>query len=599
MKCGVLAGQFKLGRRPAAIGRNASSLLLNHFDICRFVLSKELRSKSFEFKPSEWAVIFTVPIRAKVSREESTMIRRIEMLAVAILMAIPLHAAVYQYKAPVGTRTAYLWVPPQARHVRGIVFAMENMLERNWLEDPIVRQACAREKLGIVWLSAGDASDHLITWEMSPASAHAIEQMFVDLAKVSGFVEIEYVPLILTGHSFNGRMWLLTRRIPDRVIAVAPIRSYPLPGSLGFDGIPMLYIVGQTTELPEFNDGKPGDRDFYLPRLQMSALALRQSSDENLLGVAVEAGGTHTDWSQNQARLLAMFLEDACKYRLPRDAPHSGPVQLRPVAPQSGWLADATGMEPERYRPAPYAKYRGDPKQAYWFFDGAIARAAMALAGDRKPRELQMPTFVDAGKPLPVEMDGYVHPPLHLEDDGVTFNVSGGFLPVIPAGLVGAGKPLGHGTPAFTFRVIMGPVMQVGPHTFRVQFDRQQPRDIMIEVEQPADGRYRHAVQPAKIHFPPVLREGKPQKITFPAITDRKRGVPAVRLNATSDSGLPVSYYVDAGPAEVSGDLLRITQIPARSVPPIEITVVAYQWGRMGTDAVQSAVSVKRSFLLR
>src|SRR5258705_13952010 len=60
--------------------------------------------------------------------------------------------AVYEYSVAVGERTAYLWIPPQCRHVRGIIMSLSNLTERRWLEDAIIRQAAAEEGLGIIWL---------------------------------------------------------------------------------------------------------------------------------------------------------------------------------------------------------------------------------------------------------------------------------------------------------------------------------------------------------------------------------------------------------------------------------------------------------------
>jgi hypothetical protein len=135
--------------------------------------------------------------------------------------------------------------------------------------------------------------------------------------------------------------------------------------------------------------------------------------------------------------------------------------------------------------------------------------------------------------------------------------------------------------------------------TFRVQFDRQGPGgDIWIEEEHPGDERYRHAVQPGKMHIPERLAEGNPQTIRWPAIGDQPARVENVKLNAVASSGLPVDYYVVAGPAIVDGHTLRLTPIPVKSKYPVKVTVVAYQWGRMVAPLYQSAEPVTREFYL-
>ena len=52
-----------------------------------------------------------------------------------------------------------------------------------------------------------------------------------------------------------------------------------------------------------------------------------------------------------------------------------------------------------------------------------------------------------------------------------------------------------------------------------------------------------------------------------------------MKLQATSDSGLAVRYYVESGPAVIEGETLQLSDVPKRAVFPIKITVVAYQYG--------------------
>ncbi|HWK05047.1 MAG TPA: serine hydrolase [Puia sp.] len=531
---------------------------------------------------------------------------------------------IYQYSVPVGGRTAYLWIPPACRQVRGVILAMENALELNWMNDPIIRKEAAADGLAMIWLSDGKPTD--ITWEMKPEAVQALDKLFYDLALESGYAEIGKAPIIVTGHSWNGRMaWTYPAARAERVIASIPIRTYPMPDSLLFSGIPLCYMVGQTTELPEFSDGSPGDRDFFWPVVRRTALALRSKNEDNLIGVVTYPGGCHMDWSDEQSRFLALFIHKACQYRLPkRGAAGNGETVLRKIVRSSGWLTDSGGMEADRFAPAPYKQYKGDPKSAYWFFDEEMARAAVAFNGDRKKRKLQMVSFVQKGVApdgavaaedavLPVAKNGYVKYKFSPEADGLTFKVGGGFLEKIPEGLIGAGNVLGHagdgrsgGNPAsFTFRVTMGPAIQVGPDEFRIQFSRQKPRNVMIMATQSGDAIYRRAPQPALVEILAKLTQGQEQSIDFPVIADQKVGLRAqglnlrvLGLNARSGSGLPVRYYVLAGPARVEGDSLRITEIPVRSRYPVKVTVVAYQWGRVVAPLYQSAEPVKREFYI-
>jgi len=507
-------------------------------------------------------------------------------------------ASVYQYQVKVETRTAFLWIPPHCKYVRGIIFAMENALEKNWMEDPIVRKAAEDEDLAMVFLADGTPGTlTTITYEMKPAARQLLDKMFVDMATISGYTELKSAPLILTGHSWNGRAaWTYTSANPGRVIIAIPIRTYPMPDTLQLSGVPLCYIVGQTTELPQYSDGRPGDRDFFWPIVRHTALALRAQNESNLIGVVTYPGGCHMDWSDDQSQFLALLIHKACKYRLPDEKPADGKVSLRPITPDMGWVTDTGGMDPDRHLPAPYRKYKGDPKRAYWFFDKELALAARTFNGDRKPRSKQMITFIKGKDTLPVKKNGYIDLPLETQNDGMHFTVKGGFLQQVPEGLIDAGDPLGHAANgAFSFRVVMGPCVQEGPDSFRIAFDRQKPRNIMIMATQPGDDNYRRALQPAVITILPVLTNGPPQTIDFPEIKDQPASSKPIPLHAVASSGLPVSYYVVSGPAIINDHQLQLTGIPPRSKYPVAVTVVAYQWG---TPQVQSAPAVTRSFLI-
>lgn len=63
---------------------------------------------------------------------------------------------------------------------------MENMLERNWLEDPIVRAEAAKCNLGIVWLWSGAPNDRGIGWEMTPDGADLVSTMLSNWPKNQG-----------------------------------------------------------------------------------------------------------------------------------------------------------------------------------------------------------------------------------------------------------------------------------------------------------------------------------------------------------------------------------------------------------------------------
>jgi hypothetical protein len=106
----------------------------------------------------------------------------------------------------------------------------------------------------------------------------------------------------------------------------------------------------------------------------------------------------------------------------------------------------------------------------------------------------------------------------------------------------------------------------------------------------------RGVVQPAAVSVKEANSEGTAQKITFEPIPDVKAGTESIQLKATSDSGLPVRFFVDAGPALIQGDKLVFTKIPANAKLPLTVTVGAWQFGRWAEPKIKKADIVKQSF---
>ena len=524
------------------------------------------------------------------------------LLSIAMLaFARPAQAdeAIYQYAVTQANRTTYLWIPPECASVRGLIVAFANLTELRWLEDPAVRKVAERQCLGIVWIGPGDES--ILNADMKPGAGEALEAVFRALAHVSGFPELEFAPVIPTGHSAHGHFaWRFAQWAPERTIAVIPIKTIPFPANLDLPGIPMLYIVGETTEWPQYRDGRIGDRDFFWPHVRDSALRLRKADPENLIGVATDPGAGHFDWSPADGRLLALFIDKACSARLPQHTPEQGPVQLRPMRANQGWLSDSSGVQPDRWPPAPFADYQGNASQAYWFFDREMAEAVARFNGDRVARKHQMLTFEQDGAFLPVATQGFAPLKFEPEEDGITFKLKPAFLSSIPAELVGAGTPLEHSGGPIHLEMITGPAEQLAPDTFRVAMGRgDDDGNIWIEEENDGNREFRKAVQPGKLSIPARLTEGSPQQIHFDPIPDLRPAAAPIRLHASSTSGLPVRFYVNYGPASVKGDRLVLTEIPKYARGPIEVEVIAYQWGRLADKsgpAIQTAAPVSRKF---
>src|SRR5579863_5003721 len=85
-----------------------------------------------------------------------------------LAFVLPTHAAEWQWSQSVDSITignstehprAFLWIPPDCKQVRAIVFGQNNMIEEGILQHPYFRQAMA--KLGIAELFVAPTFD---TW---------------------------------------------------------------------------------------------------------------------------------------------------------------------------------------------------------------------------------------------------------------------------------------------------------------------------------------------------------------------------------------------------------------------------------------------------
>ena len=149
---------------------------------------------------------------------------------------------------------------------------------------------------------------------------------------------------------------------------------------------------------------------------------------------------------------------------------------------------------------------------------------------------------------------------------------------------------------------ICGPVKQINDTTFVLDFyrmgtnNKKRTPGITLVASAGGDRFYKECVQELSFNIPYPLTGGRRQCILFPGIADVKDGTKSIMLNATSDCGLPVYYYVKEGPAEIEGGKVVFTKIPPRSKYPLKVTVVAWQYGIMGK--VQTAEPVERTFFI-
>jgi hypothetical protein len=505
---------------------------------------------------------------------------------------------------------AFLWIPPGCTQVRGVVLGQHNMIEEGILEHPAMRRTLAEIGFAEIWVTP--AFDGIFRFDQG-AGAH-FQNMMDALAAVSGYSELTFAPVVPIGHSAMASFpYHFAAWNPRRTLAAishkgtwpdfrADDASWPPRHDGDLDGVPLLFFNG------EYEDASGR---------AAKALEFRKRNPNCPLTMCADAGGGHFDFHDRMVEYLALYIRTAAKYRLPDESPTDAPVALKTIDPtKTGWLAERwRPNSAPKFAPAPPAEYQGDPNEAFWFFDGELARATEAYNAREIAKQPQLLGYLQEGKLVPQDAP-HTHQQVSLKflsvEDGLTFKVVGRFLDTVPDGRpetwtgLPAGSHIGHpaGGPVVIDR-ICGPVKKLAPDTFAVRFYRmglnnpKRTNDIWLMATHPGDAHFKRAVQQADLRIPYRNKVGADQTLTFPDIGDVNVETTTVELRATSSAGAKVYYYVREGPAEVDDEgNLTFTPIPPRAKHPVKVTVVAWQWGRSIEPKLKSAEPVERTFAI-
>ena len=523
---------------------------------------------------------------------------------------------VFQYSIPVETQskssTALLWLPAEARQIRGLVVSGQTLMEREMSRDPFIRQACAQQGVGILFMKTGLGSVQL-------------QKVLDDLAAKSGYSELSSAPLFLVGHSAGGpQARQSAASMPERTFglmqyrgggpwagppltqpattpATSPAERY-VPAS-----VPCLMMVGQFDEFGGTNRDENGrEHPWQNPRDDL--VAQRAAQPDSLWSMVVEPGAGHFGWSERNARYLALFIQKAAAARIPATLPSDGAApKLLTIDPRKGWLSDMTLKPMSKIPPAPFDQFTGTKANSSWHFDEELAKASAAYHEglDRKDQFIKWedPYNVDAGVRFFFSKPKWV-------DDGTTLEVHPVYwqtVPVPPQGSgprwLNPGTPVGNSGVPIQVKTVAGPLRAAGDHKFRIYYDAlsgatEGGRITFMAYSLGNEGfRYTEQVGMLPKNFGPNPK-GRDNTITFPPIGKLKVGAAPVSLKATTDSGLKVEYYVAEGPATIADGQLRITEVPVRAKFPVTIRVVAWQFGSLVEPLVKSATPVEQEVVL-
>lgn len=534
------------------------------------------------------------------------------LCGLGVVWSAPTEDAVWQWSVPVGEGRAFLWIPEKCDRVRAVLLAQHNMIERSILEHPSMRRQLA--ECGIAEVFIVPSIDPVFRFDQG--AGEKFEGILRALADASGYDELATAPGAPIGHSAHASFpWNFAAWNPGRTLAVlsikgdAPLtdltgsgRPNPDWGTSTLDGVPGLMVMGEY----EWWDARLTPLLKYRSRHPGAPLAL-----------LADAGHGHFDATDPLIEFLALFIRKAAAARLRAD----GVGPLNPVESTRGWLVDRwRGDEMPHAASAPVGQYGGDHAEALWCFDEEMARATEVYQAVSRGKKKQEVGFIQNETLVSISNNHTGTELRFLPDaDGITFRLDAGFITPLPPNPPVATKdkrppvvsmvpepaaPSTHAQGSVRVSKIIGPLTEVGPGRFRIALDRmfsfanRKPVDAWFIASHPGDDSFKGTVRQGVMHLP-SFNEGASQTISFPAIADQKSGTSAILLAATSDSGLPVGYFVREGPAFVQGGMLNLTPLPPRAKLPVKVTVVAWQFGRGTEPQVRAAEPVERSFFIQ
>lgn len=526
-------------------------------------------------------------------------------MSLAFMSVVSAVGQEYQWSVPVkgyvspeteAAPEAFLWIPSDCKKVRAVVFSQQNMCEEPIFNNRTFRKTLSDLGFAIVWFAPGLNQQ----WDVNTGCQKVFDTAFNDLAEVSGYTELKQAPVVPLGHSAMATFpWNFAAWTPNRTLAILSYHGdAPRTNLTGYNLANLEW--GRTRNI----DGIPGlmmegEYEWWEARVN-PALAFRIMYPESCVSFLCDAGHGHFDVSDEAIDYLCLFLRKAAQYRLSSIEAEDGTTVLKKVNPLKGWLADRwRATAKRRPAPAPCTAYKGNPHDAFWYFDKDMAQATERYYARSLGKKMQYIGYTLGGRTTGYDSKlhaGTIIQPT-LESDGLTFHLGAVFTDSLRTH-----RSDKHAVGKIDIKLINGPAVKVNDSTFTVRFyrmgmnNRKRSCDIWFQATNPGDKTYKSAVQQINIRLPYRITTGKRQYILFPGIADVKDGTTSVTLNATTDSGLPVYYYIKEGPAEISGNKIVFTPVPPRAKYPVKVTVVAWQYGLAGQ--YQTAQPEERTFYI-
>jgi hypothetical protein len=267
-----------------------------------------------------------------------------------------------------GKADVLVWTPPSAKRVRAALLIPNNTDSKHFGEHGALREVAAKRELGIVYLRRFEGS--VVERTDPPEAAEKTFAALMDLvAKQTGIVEYRHAPWITFGKSSRGRFPFRTAWwFPDRVIA-----------SISYHGETPTWPMADWSRARDetvLHVAVNGDTEWmgtWYRHVRPSLLNYRANTAwlPHMVVLHGVGHGNYADthgspgWGQPVPPAtmsclyvwdyLALYVDKAIESRVPDGVyPTNGPVRLKQLDPDSGWLIHPRAAEQllgARWRP--------------------------------------------------------------------------------------------------------------------------------------------------------------------------------------------------------------------------------------------------------
>lgn len=388
-----------------------------------------------------------------------------------------------------GAPTAYLRLSDTDKAPRALLFAMQNMCEETLLTMPSFLKRMDDLGVATMWI----APPYGWEWDASQGVQESffgtLKALDKQLPADKGW-SLDKVPLIPFGHSAQATMpWNFAAWNAEQTLCLISFHGdAPRTNLCGYgraniewgrarniDHIPALMVMGEY--------------EWWEDRL-LPALAFQMMYPQCCISFLGDAGRGHFDLSERTAEYLSAFIEKALTARLRPNG------TLAPVNRRDGWLAQRWNpAQTARAQAAPYADYRGDPHDAFWYFDAELAQEAERRYAETRGKKPRFVGFQQDGALLPYNPSG------HCKVTAQYRPVAGSDTFHLRAVEVDSTRTKILSTRTWHIQYVCGPVTVVNDTTFAVDRTHRawgNPRrggDCYLVAVIPADDTHKEAVQ--------------------------------------------------------------------------------------------------------